>query len=56
MHGAGSITIDGRSAAVRKGDAFYTLLNESYSITNNSTGDLELLIVGVAMDRDQLQP
>ncbi|MCH2213115.1 MAG: cupin domain-containing protein [Fuerstiella sp.] len=56
VRGAGSITIDGRSAAIRKGDAFYTLLNESYSITNNSTGDLELLIVGVAMDKDQLQP
>ncbi|MCH2201663.1 MAG: cupin domain-containing protein [Fuerstiella sp.] len=56
MHGTGDIEIGGQPAPIRKGDAFYTLLNESYSIANNSTGDLELLIIGVALDKDQLQP
>jgi mannose-6-phosphate isomerase-like protein (cupin superfamily) len=56
MHGKGSVLIDGKQATISKGDAFFVLLGEAYSITNDSGEDLELLFVGVALDKDKLQP
>jgi mannose-6-phosphate isomerase-like protein (cupin superfamily) len=56
MDGKGGVRIDGQQAAIRKGDAFFILLGEAYSITNDSGDDLELLVVGVALDKDKLQP
>ena len=54
--GTGSVQIGDGHAAIRQGDAFPILLDELYSITNNSEADLELLVIGVALDKDKLKP
>lgn len=56
MRGTGDVQIDGQQTAIRNGDAFFILLNELCSIANNSDSDLELLVIGVALDKDKLKP
>lgn len=56
MRGTGGIQIGGGHAAIRQGDAFLILLDEVCSITNNTEADLELLVIGVALDKNKLEP
>ena len=48
MKGSGTFSIKSQSAAIKADDAFYGLLGEELTITNNGTGDLELVVIGVA--------
>jgi mannose-6-phosphate isomerase-like protein (cupin superfamily) len=54
MEGEGTALVNDESAPLRKGDALPVLLNEVHSIENNSGGDLELLVVGVAMEKGKI--
>ncbi len=56
MRGMGHVQIGGQQAAIHQGDAFPILLDELYSITNGRKADLELLVIGVALDKDKLKP
>jgi quercetin dioxygenase-like cupin family protein len=40
--------VDKETAPLRKGDALPVRFNEVHSIANDSPGDLELMIVGIA--------
>lgn len=46
--GEGRATVDKETAPLRKGDALPVRFNEVHSIANDSSGDLELMIVGIA--------
>jgi mannose-6-phosphate isomerase-like protein (cupin superfamily) len=46
--GDGSAQVKDETAAIRKGDAVPVFLNEPHAFVNNSSADLELMIVGVA--------
>ncbi|MDE3195208.1 MAG: cupin domain-containing protein [Acidobacteriota bacterium] len=48
MEGEGVAHIDAESAPIKKGDAVPVLLNESHSIENTGSSDLELMVVGIA--------
>jgi hypothetical protein len=48
MRGDGTAHVNNESAEVHKGDAIPILFNDVHSFENNSSGDLEFLIVGVA--------
>ena len=54
MEGEGVAQVNDESAPIRKGDALPVLLNDVHSIENNSRGDLELLVVGVAMEKGKI--
>jgi mannose-6-phosphate isomerase-like protein (cupin superfamily) len=46
--GEGRAVVDRETAPLRKGDALPVRFNEVHSIINDSAGDLELMIVGIA--------
>jgi mannose-6-phosphate isomerase-like protein (cupin superfamily) len=48
VKGSGSFSIGSESAAFKTDDAFYGSLGEAVKITNNGSGDLELLVIGIA--------
>jgi mannose-6-phosphate isomerase-like protein (cupin superfamily) len=48
MNGGGNVQVNNESAGVRKGDAVPMLFGDVKSIENNTSADLELMIVGVA--------
>jgi mannose-6-phosphate isomerase-like protein (cupin superfamily)/heme-degrading monooxygenase HmoA len=48
MKGSGTFSIKSQTAAIKADDAFYGLLGEELTISNNGTGDLELVVIGVA--------
>lgn len=48
MNGEGTAQVGEESARIKKGDAVPVLLNEVHSFSNDSSGDLEFLIIGVA--------
>lgn len=48
INGSGSVTINSTSSAIKADDAFSGLLGETLSISNNGTGDLELIVIGIA--------
>jgi mannose-6-phosphate isomerase-like protein (cupin superfamily) len=48
--GDGTATIDSETAPIHTGDAVPVRLNQSKAFTNNGSGPLEFLIVGVARD------
>lgn len=54
MEGEGVAAVNDESAPIRKGDALPVLLNDVHSIENTSGADLELLVVGVAMEKGKL--
>ena len=53
MEGMGQVQIGSQQAAIRQGDAFPVLLNEMCSLTNSRDADLELLVIGVALDKEE---
>ncbi len=54
MEGEGVAQVNDESAPIRKGDALPVLLNDVHSIENTSGSDLELLVVGVAMEKGKI--
>jgi mannose-6-phosphate isomerase-like protein (cupin superfamily) len=50
LSGQGEVTVDGKTAPVREGDAVPVKLGQTKSFTNRSGAPLEMMIVGVARD------
>lgn len=53
--GEGEARVNGESVAIHKGDAVPVMLNEAHSFVNSGTQDLELMIIGVAMQKGSLE-
>lgn len=53
ISGSGKLTIDGKSANFKADDAFYGKLGETIALSNEGSGDLELLIIGVAPSKEK---
>ena len=51
MNGSGELQVNEQTAPVRKGDAIPVRLNEVHAFSNNSSQDLELMIVGIAIQK-----
>lgn len=51
VNGSGSVELNGNKSTIGQDDAFCGLLNEKVSIANSGTGDLELIVVAIAMDK-----
>ena len=47
MEGSGAISVDGETASVEMDDAFLISMGETISVSNNGSGDLKILIIGV---------
>jgi mannose-6-phosphate isomerase-like protein (cupin superfamily) len=54
MEGEGVVRVNDESAPIRKGDAVPVLTGDVHSIENTSGGDLELMVVGVAMEKGKI--
>jgi mannose-6-phosphate isomerase-like protein (cupin superfamily) len=54
MDGNGTFQLNDETSPIKKWDAIPVRFNEAHSITNNGTGDLELLIMGVAAQKNVL--
>jgi mannose-6-phosphate isomerase-like protein (cupin superfamily) len=54
MDGEGTARVNEESAPIRKYDAIPVLINDVHSIENTSGADLELMVVGVAMEKGKL--
>ena len=54
MDGTGSVEVGKESAAIRKGDAIPIMLNEAHAMVNNGTADLELMVIGVSMQKGRM--
>jgi mannose-6-phosphate isomerase-like protein (cupin superfamily) len=54
MDGQGQVTLNGETAPLRKWDAVPIRLNEPHAFTNNSSADLELMIIGIAARKNIL--
>ena len=54
MEGEGVVRVNDESAPIRKGDAVPVLLEDVHSIENTSGGDLELMVVGMAMEKGKI--
>ena len=51
MEGSGVAHLGAETAPIHKGDAVPVLLNEVHSFENNGTGDLELMVAGIARNK-----
>ena len=56
MEGTGSVQVNNEQAALRAGDTVPILLNDEQSFVNNTSEDLELLVIGVAWVKGVLDP
>lgn len=54
MDGDGQVQLGKETAPVHKGDALAVRFNEPHSFSNNGTGDLELLIIGISAQKNVL--
>jgi mannose-6-phosphate isomerase-like protein (cupin superfamily) len=54
MEGEGVARVNDESALIRKGDAVPVLIDDVHSIENTSGGDLELMVVGVALGKGKI--
>jgi mannose-6-phosphate isomerase-like protein (cupin superfamily) len=52
LNGDGQVRVDEETASIHKGDAVPVRFNEAHSFSNNGTGDLELMIVGVSAQKN----
>ena len=50
LDGSGEVTVDGKTAPIKTGDAIPVKLGQSKAIANHGSAPLELMIVGVARD------
>ncbi len=48
MNGTGQVRVNEETTALRAGDAVPVLLGEPHALSNNSSEDLELMIIGIA--------
>jgi mannose-6-phosphate isomerase-like protein (cupin superfamily) len=54
LNGDGQVKVNDETAEIHKGDGVPIRLNEAHSFTNNSKGDLELMVVGVSTQKNAL--
>ena len=54
MGGEGLARVNDESVPIRNGDTVPVLINDVHSFENTSAGDLELMVVGVAMERGKI--
>jgi mannose-6-phosphate isomerase-like protein (cupin superfamily) len=54
LNGDGEITVGRETAAIRKGDGVPILPDEAHAVVNTGTGDLELMIIGIATEKGKL--
>jgi mannose-6-phosphate isomerase-like protein (cupin superfamily) len=54
MDGEGTVRVNDESAPIRKYDAIPVLVNDVHSIENKSGADLELMVVGIAMEKGKI--
>jgi mannose-6-phosphate isomerase-like protein (cupin superfamily) len=55
LNGDGQAEVNGETAAIHKGDAVPVLLNEAHSFKNDSSKDLEFMIIGIATEKGVLE-
>jgi len=55
LNGGGQAQVDGETAEIRKGDAVPVLLNQAHAFKNTGSQDLELMIIGIATQKDVLE-
>jgi mannose-6-phosphate isomerase-like protein (cupin superfamily) len=55
LQGDGEARVNDETAAIHKGDAVPVLLNELHSFRNSGSQDLELMIIGVASQKNVLE-
>ena len=55
MNGEGEVQVNDEKVSIRKGDGVPVLLNDAHSFRNTGSGDLELMIVGVASQKNVLE-
>lgn len=49
MEGSGSLTIGNETVDVKRDDAFYGLVGETVSFSNEGSDDLELIVIGISV-------
>jgi mannose-6-phosphate isomerase-like protein (cupin superfamily) len=54
LNGEGEVRVGSETAKIHKGDAVPIQLNEAHSFVNNSSGDLEFMIIGVSTQKNAL--
>lgn len=54
IKGAGKLTVDDEEAPFGKDDTLFIQYGQVHSIENTGTEDMELLIIGVALEKDQI--
>ena len=54
MEGEGVVAVNEESLPIRNGDTVPVLIDDVHSIENTSGGDLELMVVGVAMEKGKI--
>ena len=54
INGSGSISIDNDQANFVSDDAFYAKLGETTTISNNGNEDLEILVIGIAVSKENM--
>ena len=55
LNGDGQAQVNGETAEIHKGDAVPVLLNETHSFKNNSSKDLEFMVIGIASQKGVLE-
>ncbi len=55
LNGEGRAQVDDETVEIRKGDAVPVLLNQAHSFTNTGSQDFELMIIGIASQKDVLE-
>jgi mannose-6-phosphate isomerase-like protein (cupin superfamily) len=55
LNGDGQAQVNGETADIHKGDAVPVLLSEAHSFKNNSSHDLEFMIIGIASQKGVLE-
>jgi quercetin dioxygenase-like cupin family protein len=55
LNGEGQAQVNGETAAIHKGDAVPVLLNEAHSFKNDSSQNLEFMILGIATQKGVLE-
>jgi len=54
MNGSGTVQVDNETAPIKDGDAVPVRVKQVHSIENTSSGDLELMVVGIALEKGKL--
>lgn len=49
--GSGSVTVNGEKTSLKADDSFYALLGEKVTFSNEGSGDLEMVVIGIAASK-----